>query len=282
VTTAHSATTRSSRYPRLSHERETQLVVAWQRDRSQGAARELFLAQQRHVIALARKYTRYGPGTEELIAEGNAGLARALEKFDVHRETRFVTYAAYWIRAYMMNYALRTWSMVRDRSGGLNSRYFYRLRRERAKLVAQGENFDAEKLAGRLGVSRSQVVAMLQSVDRRDLSLDAQVDGTTPLQDRLRADAVDAEQEVIGGERRKLASTLVRHALTWLDDRERRIVCERLMRSREDRPSLAALGAELGVTRERVRQLEERAMRKIREGIQRSCDKGNLDWLAFD
>jgi RNA polymerase sigma-32 factor len=131
-------------------------------------------------------------------------------------------------------------------------------------------------------VSRSQVVAMLESVDRRDLSLDAQVDGATPLHDRLGADAADAEREVFGGERRELASAWVRHALTWLDDRERKIVCERLMRSPEDRPSLAALGAELGVTRERVRQLEERAMRKIREGILRSCDKDKLEWLAFD
>jgi RNA polymerase sigma-32 factor len=266
----------------MSREREVELVVAWQRHRCQRAARELFLAQKRHVVALARKYQRYGPSIEELVAEGNAGLARALDRFDIDRETRFVTYAAYWIRSYIVDHALRTWSIVRDHSGALNSRHFFWLRRERAKLVALGEGEVEAKLAERMGRSRRGVAAMLMGVDRRDLSLESPVDGTTALQDRFPAPGESAETQVFGRERRELASAVVRGALAGLDARERRIVRERLMQSKEERASLAELAVELGVSRERVRQIEVRAKRKIREDVMNAHEPSELEWLAVD
>ncbi len=266
----------------MSREREVELVQEWQRDRSENAARELLAAQAHNVRALARKYSRYGPRIEELVAEGNAGLAKALERFDVERETRFVTYAAYWIRAYMVTHALRAWSIVRDRSGALSSRYFFRLRRERAKVLALGELDVAGKLAERMGKSREEILKMLHGLDQRDLSLDQPSDGVTPLCERLPAVGQDAESQVFGEERRALASALVHDALAWLDQRERWIVRERLMCSGEDRSSLAELGAALGVSRERVRQIEERAKRKLRDGVLHSDLAQELDWIAGD
>src|SRR5690606_41440886 len=135
---------------------------------------KLIAADLRSVVAIAVKYRRYGLPIGELISEGNFGLVHALSKFEPERGNRFVTYAAYWIRAYILNYIIRSWSLVGVGSGALRSKMFFKLRRERVKitnLLGEGEAAD-EALAERLSIPKDKLGGMLRRLEARDVSLD--------------------------------------------------------------------------------------------------------------
>jgi RNA polymerase sigma-32 factor len=258
--------------PQLTREEEIELTRAWKERADERAADQLVRAHLRYVVAIALKYRRYGVPLSELIAEGNFGVVHALKKFDPERGNRFVTYAAYWIRAYVLNYVIRSWSLVGAGSGALRSKMFFKLRRERvrvANLVGDGD--DAEKeLAARMGVSQEQVGTMLRRLEARDLSLDAKVfdDSATSLVDTLASEHDDQETVLAATNIRDSLRTAVRSAVQHLDMRERFIVEHRLMADPEDELSLAELGRRLGVSRERARQLEVRAKRKLESRLQ--------------
>lgn len=262
-------------YPQLTREAELELARAWIERADSAAADKLVRAHLRYVVAIALKYRRYGVPLSELIAEGNFGVVHALKKFQPERGNRFVTYAAYWIRAYILNYVIRSWSLVGAGSGALRSKMFFRLRREKVRvlnLVGDGEDAD-ELLATRLGLTKDQVQAMLRRLESRDVSLDSKVfdDSATSLVDTLVAPGQDQEQTLAtSGIHDKLRGA-VRDAVKELDERERFIVENRLMADPEDELSLAELGRRLGVSRERARQLEARAKKKL---------KGRLDALS--
>jgi RNA polymerase sigma-32 factor len=206
----------------------------------------------------------------DLIAEGNFGLAYALRRFDPERGCRFMTYAAYWIRTHIIDHVIRSWSMVGGGAGPLRSKLFFKLRRERgriANLLGEGEETDAA-LAERLGIERGRLDAMLRRFDARDVSFDADEEsgGARRLADALVA---PENQEQLLGERQSQArfGSALRRAFAELDARERYIVERRLMADDEDELSLAQIGRSLGVSRERARQLEERAKKKLRQSI---------------
>jgi RNA polymerase sigma-32 factor len=262
-------------YPQLSREAEFVLAKAWLDNADTAAADKLVRAHLRYVVAIALKYRRYGVPLSELIAEGNFGVVHALKKFQPDRGNRFVTYAAYWIRAYILNYVIRSWSLVGAGSGALRSKMFFRLRREKVRvlnLVGDGDEAD-ELLAQRLGLSKDQVQAMLRRLESRDVSLDSKVfdDSATSLVDTLVAPGNDQEQTLASSGVHDKLRGAVRDAVKELDERERFIVENRLMADPEDELSLAELGRRLGVSRERARQLEARAKKKL---------KGRLDSLA--
>jgi RNA polymerase sigma-32 factor len=225
-------------------------------------------AHLRYVVATAIKFRRYGIPLDELIAEGSFGVVHALGKFDPDRGTRFVTYAAYWIRAYILNYVLRSWSLVGSGAGALRSKNFFRLRRERARVfnLFTDETEAQEELAKRLEVPVAQLRAMLERLDTRDLSLDGQVfDGSNSrLIDTLIADDENQETSLVDDQARDHRAEAVRLAVVKLDERERFIVESRMMADRDDELSLAEIGRRLGVSRERARQLEVRAKGKLR------------------
>lgn len=264
-------------YPRLSREDELVLAKAWSEHGDEDAADKLVRAHLRYVVAIALKYRRYGVPLSELIAEGNFGVVHALKKFQPDRGNRFVTYAAYWIRAYVLNYVIRSWSLVGAGSGALRSKMFFRLRREKVRvlnLVGDGEAAD-ELLAQRLGMKQDQVQAMLRRLESRDLSLDAKVfdDSATTVVDTLVAPGQDQEQSLATSGLRDRLRGAVGEAILALDERERFIVEKRLMADPEDELSLAELGRRLGVSRERARQLEARAKKKL---------KGRLESLSLE
>jgi RNA polymerase sigma-32 factor len=258
-------------YPQHTREEELELVSAY-RERGDEAAREaLVRAHLRHVVAIALKYRRYGMPVADLVAEGNFGIVHALGKYDPVRGTRFVTYAAYWVRAYILNYIIRSWSLVGVGSGALRSKTFFKLRRERVRitnLVGEGPEAD-ELLAKSMNLPVEKVTAMVRRLEARDLSLDAQVwdDSATTVLDTLAAPGNDQEQLVAEREQSINVKAVVRDSLKHLDKRERYIVEKRLMADREEELSLAEIGRRLGVSRERARQLEARARRKLKGRI---------------
>lgn len=261
-----------------------ELARAWRDSKDQAAADKLVRAHLRYVVATAVKYRRYGVPLNELIAEGNFGLVHALKKFDPERGFRFVTYAAYWIRAYILNYIIRSWSLVGSGSGALRSKMFFKLRRERVRLAnLVGDRDEAEELlAKKLKVSRPQLSGMLRRLEARDVSLDTKVfeDTATALVDTLVSPDESQEQALSETETHDNLKSAVAGAVSKLDPRERYIVESRLMADSEDKLSLAEIGRSLGVSRERARQLESRAKLKLRTQLLAMSDDAKPDWLT--
>jgi RNA polymerase sigma-32 factor len=275
--TRYAATVQS--YVTPSRDEELALFRRWRAEGDERARDVLVRASLRFVVSTARRHQRYGVPLEELIAEGNFGVVRALSKFDPERGTLFMTYASYWIRACILQYVLHSWSVVG--SGMPRSRLFFKLRRERIKLsnlVGEGERADA-LLAERLGVSAERLQSLLRRVDQRDFSLDAEVfaDGGSPLVASLQSPEPDQEQRALAGEFGSHAEDAVRDALATLDARERYIMEHRGLADSETELSLADIGRQLGVSRERARQLEARAKSKLRAAI--SAQPNAKDWL---
>lgn len=277
---------RSQGYGPLDRETEQHLAEVWRERQDPEAANQLVRAHLRYVVASALKYRRYGVPLNELVAEGNFGLVHALSKFDPDRGFRFVTYAAYWIRAYILNYILRSWSMVGSGSGALRSKTFFKLRRERVKLANLIGDVDEaeEELAKRMNVSREQLTQMLRRLEARDVSLDAKVfdDNSTTLIDTLPSKEESQEEHVFRSETETERADWVRNAVSQLDRRERYIVEQRLMADSEDKLSLAEIGRSLGVSRERARQLENRAKLKLKNQLLSLLDSAKVDWLDVE
>lgn len=273
-------------YPKLSREEEFKLARRYQATLDPAAAEQLVRAHLRYVVAIALKYRRYGLPLSELIAEGNFGVVHALRKFEPERGYRFVTYAAYWIRAYVLNYVIRSWSLVGVGSGALRSKMFFKLRRERVRItniVGEGSHAD-ELLARKFKLPEAQVTAMVHRLEARDVSLDTRPfdDSRTSLVDTLVAPDRSQEETVATSEIETQMRSTVRAAVEGLDARERYIVEQRLMADPEDELSLAEIGRRLGVSRERARQLEARAKKKLKVKISEIAKSSGDAWLPLE
>jgi RNA polymerase sigma-32 factor len=256
----------------LSREHEYELACRVRDHDDPVAARQLVEANLRYVVAIALSYRRYGVRLADLVSEGNLGLMIALRKFDPTRGTRFVTYAAHWIRAYVLDHVIRAWSIVGVGAGPLRSKVFFRLRREKAKILAStSDAVEAnERLAERFGTTADKITMLAHRLEARDVSLDGKVfdDGATTLLDTLPGNGPSQEDAYLGEERSHAIHDRVREAVEKLDPRERFIVEYRMMADGPDELSLAEIGRRLGVSRERARQLEARAKQKIRRHLE--------------
>ncbi len=255
--------------PKLSREVEHELALrAGEGD--QAASDSLVEANLRYVVAIALQYRRYGVTLGDLIAEGSVGLVTAVRKFDPHRGTRFVTYAGYWIRAFVLEAVVRSSTMIGAGSGPFRSKLFFRLRRERARLsnvIADPEELIAT-LASDFDTTPAKMTELLRRLDQREISLDAPAyhDSDSTLVEMLPGNS-EPQDQIVGRQRRQSGIQLrLAGALSVLDDRERLIVEKRILS--DDAASLASLGRELGVSRERARQLEARAKKKLAEELQ--------------
>lgn len=254
--------------PTLSREDEHELAVRVQ-EGDQEAVDQLVQANLRYVVAVALQYRRYGVKVADLVAEGNVGLLVAARKFDPDRGVRFVTYAGYWIRAYVLDAVVRSTSMVGGGTGPLRSKLFFRLRRERAQVhnIVSDPEERIEMLAERFNVTPERMRQMLRRLDSRDVSLDANVydDSEMTMVDTL-VDAGETQEQKLAYKRERDAlQSALGDALGQLDQRERFIVERRIMS--DDEMSLAAIGRQLGVSRERARQLEARAKKKLQKSL---------------
>jgi RNA polymerase sigma-32 factor len=255
-----------SRYPILTREQEIDLARRYRDDSDQVAAHALATANLRFVVKIAAGFRGYGLKLTDLVEEGNLGLLEAVKRFDPERGRRFMTYAAFWIRAYILAYVLKSWSLVGVGTGPLQSKLFFRLSRERARIAARlGTGADVEKkLARKFGTTEERIAEMEQRLDRRDSSLDVMAfrDGNVTVLEML-ADSHPTQETYMGdAERDRVVRDRVRKALVDLDAREVMIVKKRLLC--EEPVTLAELGRTMGLSRERVRQLEERVKAKLR------------------
>ena len=261
---------RARRQPKLTREEERELIERWQLKRDQRAANKLAECCLRYVVAVASRYRSYKVPLDILISEGNVGLVRAMEKFDLAQDTRFSTYSMYWIRYYIIDHIMRSWSLVGGGTGALKTRTFFKLRRERARAWSQfGEGEAAEQaMAERLQLSRRKLTRLMRQIDQRDVSLNlpAHDDSGVTLLDNLPTDA-QQHNDVERLETLQRVRPVLDEAIVHLTERERLILHKRIMADVEDEETLSNLGNSLSISRERVRQLEESIKRKLRSFI---------------
>ena len=259
------------KFPLLAPEEEYMLAHRFLDHEDTQAAHKLVTSHLRLVAKIAMGYRFYGLPVSDLISEGNVGLMRAVKKFEPDRGFRLATYAMWWIKAAINEYVLNSWSLVKVGTVAAQKKLFFNLRKMKAKLGLY-EDGDipidaAQTIAKRLDVSTNDVIDMNRRLSRSDASLNQVVgeEGETERQDLLVDDK--PSQETVLGEKedRKLGTNLLRDALTTLTERERKIIEERRL---ADNPrTLEEIGAEYGISRERVRQIENRAFDKLQKSV---------------
>ena len=260
--------------PLLTRERELSLAKAWRDEEDELALHELITSYGRLVAGMAVKFRNYGLPLADLIQEGNVGLMQAAARFEPERDIRFSTYASWWVRSAMQDYILRNWSIVRTGTTSSQKSLFFNLRRLRARIEGRtGKLLDdvgRKEIAAELKVPERDVQGMSARLSASDQSLNAPVGEETDLswQDYLVDDRPTPEAVTIEAKDAEIRSDWVQSALSDLPVREARIIQARLLE--EDTLTLEALGAELGVSKERVRQLEKRALNKLRERFRSS------------
>ena len=256
-----------NRFDLLSAEQEYDLAVRHMQDGDMDAAHRLVCANLRFVVKVANEYRGYGLRLLDLVQEGNVGLMMAVKKFDPSRGTRLITYAVWWIRAYIQNYIMRSWSMVKIGTTQMQKKLFFKLAQTRNALLNQTGSEDIEDIARELDVNQEIVVEMSQRMGHRDASLDVELtegEGYTLLH-TLPDKADNQETLLLADEERRLNTERTQAALSILNPRERSIITQRIL---ADPPvTLQDIADEYGVSRERIRQIEQNALQKLRKAM---------------
>jgi RNA polymerase sigma-32 factor len=256
-----------NRYPLLSREAEYKLAKRYRETGDVEAAHQLVVSNLRFVVKISHEYRGYGLKLLDLIQEGNIGLMLAVKKFEPEKGYRLISYAVWWIRAYIQNFIIRSWSLVKLGTTQAQRKLFFKLRSETERATREADDGDAPttlELAERLAVAESEVIGMEMRLAARDFSLDAKVvDGSQKSHlDRLVSQSDNQEELLARKEEHQLLRGKVEEALERLDERERYIVENRLMS--EEPQTLQELGDVFKVSRERARQLESRVISKLR------------------
>jgi len=254
-----------NRFPLLSLEQEVELGRRLVRDNDLDAAQRLVLSHLRLVVAVSRKYLGYGLPQADLIQEGNIGLMKAVRRFDPERGVRLVSFALHWIRAEIHEYVLRNWRLVKVATTKAQRKLFFNLRRMKVRSAALSDK-EARAIARDLGVKPDEVLEMEMRLTGRDVSLDPQPDEegevVTPI-----SYLTDTENEPVRILEREETETNraagLRHALATLDARSRRIIEARWLAETEP-ATLQDLADEYGVSAERIRQIEGKAIKSMR------------------
>jgi RNA polymerase sigma-32 factor len=257
------------RAPMLERETEFDLARRWRDDADEAALHQLVQAYARLVVSAATKFRNYGLPIGDLVQEGNIGLMQAAARFDPERNVRFSTYATWWIRSAMQDYILRNWSIVRTGTTAAQKSLFFNLRRLRAKIekpsATQMSDTNRRYIADQLKVSINDVESMENRLVAGDKSLNAPIskEGSGDWMEFLPDLAPTPESATVTLKSMEIRSQWLHEALDTLDPREKLIIKRR--RLRDDGDTLEQLGRRLGVSKERVRQLENRALSKIRD-----------------
>lgn len=263
----------SMRAPLLERDHEFELARRWRERGDQTALHELVTAYTRLVVATATRFRHYGLPVGDLIQEGNLGLMQAAARFEPAREVRFSTYAAWWIRSQMQDFILRNWSIVRTGTTAAQKSLFFNLRRLRSRIdeAANGplSRASQEKIAKTLQVRVADVAEMESRLSGPDQSLNATLaeDGDDEWQDLLPDSRPTPEDVAMAGHDTHVRLKWLSDALGELSSREQVVIRQRRLEGDGDGVTLEELGKELGVSKERVRQIEQRALSKLRDAL---------------
>jgi RNA polymerase sigma-32 factor len=259
------------KFPILSADEEYMLAKRFQDSGDVDAAHKLVTSHLRLVAKIAMGYKGYGLPVADLISEGNVGLMKAVKKFEPEKGFRLSTYAMWWIRASVTEYILQSWSMVRLGTMAAQKKLFFSLRRTKQKLsiVDNGELTpdQAQAIADETNATTDEVLQLNRRLSSRDMSLNAplSIDEGGEHQDMLEDERPNPEAIAANTQMQAMRSEVVGDALNELNERDRDIFERRHLS--DEPPTLEELGAEYGISRERVRQLEARAFKKVKEFI---------------
>ena len=261
-----------SNYPILSREEEYELAMRYKNEGDLEAARKLITSNLKFVVRIANTYKNYGLNPMDLIQEGNIGLMHAVKGFDPTKGYRLISYAVWWIKAYIQNFVIKSWSLVKIGTNQAQRKLFYKLRSTKQKMDYTDDILSSDEyknLAEELGVSDEAVVEMDQRIGTKDLSLDAELaanNESTHLE-FLVDDLTNQEELISKNEEEENLKSGLDIAMDSLKDREKYIIKSRILS--ETPLTLEELGSELNISRERVRQIESSALQKIKTVLEK-------------
>ena len=270
------------KFPMLSAEEEYTLANRWQVHKDTNAAHQLVTSHLRLVAKIAMGYRGYGLPITDIISEGNIGLMQAAQKFDPEKGFRLTTYAMWWIKAAMQEYILRSWSLVKIGTTAVQKKLFFNLRSAKNRIQAYEEGDlkqeNLEKISNQLNVPEKEVINMNRRLSGGDPSLNASInaDGeqTGEWQDWLESDEPNQEETYSEREEENLRKEMINESLQVLNERELDIIQTRKL---SDTPTtLEDLSEKYNISRERIRQIEVRALEKVKEALEQSMSERNI------
>jgi RNA polymerase sigma-32 factor len=259
--------------PMLAKDHELALARRWRTQGDKKALDELTKSYLRLVMSMAARFRNYGLPPNDLVQEGVIGLMEAAARFDPDRDIRFSTYATWWIRSAMQDYILRNWSIVRTGTTAAHKSLFFNLRRLKARIFGQHDEplgkTARQSIADKLGVREIDVEVMDGRMSGGDHSLNMMIgdDGMHQMQDLIACDAPLQDEVVEQQHDGAVRNRLLAEAMSALSNREQQIIRERRLGEAADQATLAVIGRKLGISKERVRQIETQAMAKLRAAL---------------
>ena len=253
-----------NRFALLTPEEEFKLAVRLKKYNDLEAAEKLIVSNLRFVVKIAHEYHNYGFKLADLIQEGNIGLIHAVKKFDPEKGYRLISYAVWWIRAYIQNYLIKSWSIVKIGTTQAQRKLFFKLSQAKKQLESISKTKpEFAEIASSLGVKGSEVAEMDMRMGSRDVSLNELIgdDGENSHLDFLAFDGENQEVSLIKNEERSLVKQNITAALSGLNEREKYIILNRVMADNPE--TLQEIGDKYNITRERARQIEKQALKKV-------------------
>lgn len=253
-----------NRFPLLTPEEEFKFAVRLKKHNDMEAAEKLVVSNLRFVVKIAHEYRNYGFKLADLIQEGNIGLIHAVKKFDPYKGYRLISYAVWWIRAYIQNYLIKSWSIVKIGTTQAQRKLFFKLSQAKKQLeTISKKNPEFAEIAESLGVKGSEVAEMDLRMGSRDVSLHEFIgdEGDTTHIDLLAYEGDDQEVALIKNEEKSLVKQNIASALEKLSERESYIILNRVMADNPE--TLQEIGNKFNITRERARQIEKQALKKV-------------------
>jgi len=266
------------KYPVLSKEEEYRLAVKYYEEKDLEAANTLVVSNLRFVVKIAREYLSYGFPLSDLVQEGTIGLMKAVKKFDPYKGYRLISYAVWWIRAGIQNHIMKFWSQVKIGTTQAQRKLFHKIGKAKKDLNIENNEMteqEVSKVAKLFGVKDKDVIDMEFRMASRDFSLDSSStqDSTVTYLDTL-SDAGSNQEEVLESvETYDLANQGIRYGFEKLSQREKRVIESRYLKNPPEK--LRELGEELGISKERVRQIEVHALKKLKGAVETVISEEN-------